>query len=90
MWKGGAAIQVILILGDVASDRKESSSDRDSETWKSAILKGGVVGGGGKGMGIQSKPRGLQALGFLCQEADSGDQRIRKSELCVEGHPRAP
>lgn len=31
-----AAIQVMLVSGDIASDR---------ETWKSAILKGGVGGG---------------------------------------------
>lgn len=40
-----AAIQVMLVSGDIASDREESSSDRDSETWKSAILKGEVGGG---------------------------------------------
>lgn len=40
-----AAIQVMLVSGDIASDCEESRSDRDSETWKSAILKGEVGGG---------------------------------------------
>lgn len=39
-------------------------------------------------MGIEIKHRGSQALRFLCLEAASGNERIGKSGLCLELHPR--